>query len=314
MTYENIPVIKKAVKAMGGKITPISPVRFAYEISYKNKKFSIISKFAIKSNLAVSPLWARYKDLTDYALKRQGIRTPKAILITEKYSPAQILRLAKRLSSPFVIKDAQGSESKGIFMNIKSLKQALRVIRKNIKKYKYLIIQEMTQGNEFRVLLLGQKILGVLRLIPPHVIGDGRSKTADLIRKKQRHAKEKTPFCAELEELLGDQGEKLISVPKKGKRVFLRKNSCLAEGGMSVECTKDISPRLAKICFRAAESVGLQLAGIDLICEDIHTGERDYQIIDINGKPDIWIHHHPTFGEPRNVTKEIIEYIVRKVL
>ncbi len=298
---------------MGGKIKPIYPERFAYEITYKKKKFILISKFAIKSSLLTSPLLAKYKDLTAKMLRIAKIKTPNYVIVKRKNSPNEIKSMLKKVKLPLVIKDAQGSESRGVFTGIETYKEAFDIIKKNIKKYSRLIVQETAKGKEFRILVLDGKIIGALEMVPPFVIGDGISTTLQLIRKKQKKI-QKTPLNRQLDDLLKKQGESLKSIPRADKKVFIRTNSCLAEGGLIIDRTDEATKQLSKICKRAAEAVGLKLAGIDLFAKSIKSAHKSYKIIEINGKPDIWIHHHPNIGQPRNVTKEIIEYIVKNNL
>ena len=217
---------------------------------------------------------------------------------------------------PFVLKDAAGSLSLGVFTNITSKKKALTVLQRELKNYKKMLIQETVSGREYRVLVLGDKILGVLQMIPPYIIGDGKKKIFMLIEEKQEKTRKKTPKNEELRKLLKEQGEDLESIPEKGKQVFLRKNSCLAEGGEMIDVTDEINSQIAKECCRLASACGIALAGIDLFCDNISLPikQQSFNFLEINSRPDLYIHYIPNIGKPRDVVREILDYVVKKSL
>ena len=67
------------------------------------------------------------------------------------------------------------------------------------------------------------------------------------------------------------------------------------------------------MCLKAVKVSGLELAGLDIIAEDISKSPKKQKIkfIEINGRPDIYIHHCPDKGQPVNVTREILKHIFK---
>jgi D-alanine-D-alanine ligase-like ATP-grasp enzyme len=212
-----------------------------------------------------------------------------------------------------VIKDANGSNSRGVFIAIKDLIEAKEIIFREIGKFPYLIAQEMVFGREFRVLILENNAIGVLEMIPPRVFGNDKNTIKELLAIKQAEIRKKTPCDDVLKKILKNQGLELDSIPKKNQEVFIKINSCLAEGGETKDATKLINPNIEQICVRAAKAVGKSLAGIDIICDDISKDPegQKLKILEINGKPDLYIHYHPSHGETRDVIKDIIEFILK---
>lgn len=310
-----LPIIKKELKKSGGKLLTISKERDAHEIIYKKKKFYLIRTFRIGSGLLVNAN-ITCKDLTAKVLSSRKISNPKTVLVSKFANDNQIRKLIKRFKIPFLIKNAEGSCSIGVYPDIRSEKEALNCIKKARKKFKNILIQEQVAGNEYRVLILGNKSIAVLQMVSPHIIGDGKHTLINLIKKLQKNTELKTNVDNYLLKLLEEQGERINSIPKKNKKIYIRRNSCLAEGGVSIDLTGKINKRMEKICVDAARAVGLQLAGIDIFCKDISKkpSEQRYWIVDINGKPDLYIHHFPMQGKSRNVVKKILDYIVSKNL
>ena len=53
-------------------------------------------------------------------------------------------------------------------------------------------------------------------------------------------------------------------MPAAGRRVLIQRN-----GNVAIDCTDEVHPEVAHIVSLAARVVGLDIAGIDLVAEDI---------------------------------------------
>jgi len=69
--------------------------------------------------------------------------------------------------------------------------------------------------------------------------------------------------------VLKDQGIGKDHVPSLGERIYLRYNGNLSTGGTARECTDEIHPYNADIAVKAAQIIGLDIAGVDITTEDI---------------------------------------------
>jgi cyanophycin synthetase len=311
---KNPPIIKKIVREMGGRIEELIPRRGYFYIFLKGKRFLVSRKFKIASNLTTGEETTKFKDLTYLLLNEKGIPTPKTISIHKKLTPNELLTRLKTLRLPLIIKDAQGSQSQGIFANIADIKTAEKIITKEIKNFPRLIAQEMVTGDEYRITVLGNKLLGAVKLIPPRITGNGKDNIKKLIEQKQKNARRKTPFDSSLNNTLTEQGFSLRSIPKKGVIVYIRRNSVLDEGGETEDATDQVHKKIKTMCTAAAMATGKYLAGIDVMCDDISKDPRkqNFNIIEINGKPDIYLHYNPTRGKTRNVVKDIVNFILKQ--
>lgn len=309
----NSSLIKKVVGEMGGSIEKIIPERGCFYIMIDGERIFISRKFKITTSPFVGKELTAFKDLTYFLLEKEGIPTPKSVCFYRKTLLTDTVD--EKLSSlkyPIVIKDADGSNSRGVFVNIMNPDEAKKIINEKISKFPRLIAQEMVFGKEFRVLMLKDKAIGVLEMIPPRIFGDGVSTIDDLITEKQKKAQQKTLRDQALIEILNKQGLSLETVLDKGASVFIKGNSCLAEGGETKDVTDIINSDIVSLCAEAEKLTRNYLVGIDIICEDITRSphEQVFSILEINGKPDLYIHYNPTHGKTRNVIKNIIEFIV----
>jgi len=299
---------------MGGTFEKVIPERGCYYIHVDDKEFLITRKFRIAKNFISIAGATKYKDLTYTLLKRRSLPTPTTVFFfRKKFNPKDVASKLAAMKFPIIIKDSAGSNSKGIFPYIKTLAAAQAIIETELPNFRSLIAQEMIFGKEYRVLMLDDKVIGALEMIPPRVFGDGKSTITQLIEEKQQHTHRKTPLDYALKIILQEQGFSLEHVLKIGEIASIKKSSSLAEGGETMDVTDLVNQKIVSICAQAADAIGDYLAGIDIICEDISIDPdtQTFGILEINGKPDIYIHYKPNHGKSRNVVKDIINFILK---
>ncbi|MFH1461183.1 MAG: hypothetical protein ABIF84_02065 [Patescibacteria group bacterium] len=117
-----------------------------------------------------------------------------------------------------------------------------------------------------------------------------------------------------MKNLIKSQGFSLKSILPIKQKIFLREYSKISQGGKIKNLPRDlIHPEIKKMCLKAVKVTGLELAGLDIIAENLSKSPKEQKIkfIEINGRPDIYIHHLPNDGKLVNVTKEILKYIFK---
>jgi cyanophycin synthetase len=311
---KNPPIIKKVVLAMGGTIEEFIPERGCFYINIGGKRIFIERKISINCQSFGSVRMSKCKDITHKLLREHGLATPETECFYGKtYNREDALMRLKKLVYPVILKNSQGSNSKGIFPFVRYTEEAVAVLEANLPIYHSMIAQQMVFGKEFRLLVLGEKIIGALEMISPYVIGDGISTIEKLIKEKQLKTEKQTELDDKLLQILKDKNYALASVIPKGEKVFIKRSSSLAEGGEMRDVTDIVNSDIEKICVTASKIVGRALAGIDVICDDISKSpsKQSFNIIEINGKPDLYIHYKQNYGEVRNVIKDIVEFMVK---
>jgi D-alanine-D-alanine ligase-like ATP-grasp enzyme len=310
---KNPPVIEKIVKEMGGKIVKVVSERGYFYIDIRGRRILITRKFQIAGSLIANNALTKYKDLTDFILRENGIATPMTVSFYRKnFSEKEARKKLKSFEFPVIIKDAAGSNSKGIFPMITNVSAAIKTLKNEFRNFGCLLVQNMVQGKEYRVTVLDKQIIGALEMIPPRVFGNGKDSIRELIVEKQKKTQKKTPIDNTLRTILREQGHTLKDVLQKNESVYIRKNSSLAEGGELRDVTDLVHDDIKRTCILATRVVDRKLAGIDLMCEDIAKEPKGqiFNIIEVNGKPDIYIHYKPNYGKTQDVVKKIIEYIL----
>lgn len=232
-----------------------------------------------------------------------------------------LLLKADIIGYPIVIKPRFGNQGNGVFVNIKNEKQALEAFNLLSKSYDDIMIEKHIIGRDYRACIVDGKVVAVAERIPPYIIGDGASnvrKLIDEINKDERRGKghEKPLTKIKMDEALlsyiSKEGYALGSVLESGKKLTLRENANLSTGGISIDCTDLICEENIEICKRVAKSIGLNICGIDICCNDISIPlTKEEAIIEVNAAPGIRMHHYPCNGEGKNVAKAIVEMMFK---
>ncbi len=179
------------------------------------------------------------------------------------------------------------------------------------------MLEEQVAGVDHRVLVIDGHVAAVAERRPPSVTGDGTLTIAQLVerlnddpRRGDGHENLLTRASIEPRELVR-QGFTASDVPDVGLQVRLQATANLSRGGDAVDRTDDIHPGLAELAERAASAVGLDVAGVDLLVEDI-TAPPEAQrvaVIEVNAAPGFRMHLAPSEGQPRDVGVAFVESI-----
>lgn len=312
LTNKNAKIIMKAAKELGAQADVFSAERNVIEIIYKNKSFFVLKTFVLFASQNSTPFLAKHKELSHWIFEKNGLPTPKSYLIGKGENLEKFL---DKIEYPVVIKESSACQSRNIYTDIKDKETALKIMKKVLAIRDYILLQKMIYGSEYRVLVLDKEIIGVLKMIPPSVIGDGKNKIKDLIAEKSKHTEKPINVDEKLILTLKNQGFGLDDVLEKDKKVFLRTHSSYAEGGEVADETDNIHEKAKEICVKAAKAVNLSLAGLDILCDDIakNPDEQNFNILEINNMPDLSIHYDPTYGKTRDVAKEVLKYVFKVI-
>src|SRR5262249_56300148 len=102
----------------------------------------------------------------------------------------------------------------------------------------------------------------------------------------------------------------LNHVPKPDQVVYLRECANLSTGGTARDVTDLIHPQTAAMCERAAQIIGLDICGIDLILDDIASPPGpDNGIVEVNAAPGLRMHVSPSEGRSHDVGATIIDML-----
>ncbi|MDK0758875.1 bifunctional glutamate--cysteine ligase GshA/glutathione synthetase GshB [Clostridium perfringens] len=183
-----------------------------------------------------------------------------------------------------------------------------------------ILIEEFMTGKEYRFLVIGEEVVGILHREPANVIGNGESTIEELVFEKNKDPLRgkgyKTPLekikLGEIEEMfLKNQGLSFKSIPKNGEKIYLRENSNISTGGDSIEFTDKIHPSYKEVVLKSAKAVKALICGVDMVIDNIEeeAKEKNHGIIELNFNPAIHIHCFPYKGENRKAGEKILDLL-----
>jgi len=155
---------------------------------------------------------------------------------------------------------------------------------------------------------------------PPLVVGDGIHTVKELVDQVNADPRRGDGHSTSLTKIKFDviaiarlklQDMEPNSVPEKGRRVILRNNANLSTGGTATDVTDDVHAEVAARVVVAAQMVGVDVCGVDVVCESVlkPLEEQNGGIVEVNAAPGLRMHISPSFGKGRNVGKAIIDYM-----
>lgn len=308
---KNFKLLLEEATAMGLTINVVYPEKEVVEISEGSRKIIVKELFSFANDpYSASSVLAKNKEITYRFWERENIPFPRSHYFRNIASfPQDAADLD--LKFPVVFKKSNGKKSIGIHTNIASFQDLAKIVASSDGSF---IVQEMVFGREYRILIYKDRLLGALELVPPQILGNGIDTIATLIQEKNIDLQKKIIINGKVIQTLEKNGFSLDTVPKKETCVLLQENSCLAEGGSSIDCTDIIHEDMLELVRKSARVVNMKLAGIDIICEDISIDPRKQKVsfLETNSSPSLSIHYDPTVGKSRPVIKDILQDIFGK--
>ncbi|WP_242944078.1 bifunctional glutamate--cysteine ligase GshA/glutathione synthetase GshB [Clostridium sp. N3C] len=268
----------------------------------------------------IAPLIMENKEVTKILLREQGINVPRGISV--KNTQEAVERFSEFEGRDIVVKPKSTNFGKGVFIlkNIKSLEEYKKAVEQALSYDSIVLIEEFISGKEYRFLVIGDEVAGVLHRVPANVVGDGKSTIEELVNEKNKDPLRGEGYVTPLEkiklgnvekEYLALQGKDINYIPKKDEVVYLRENSNISTGGDSIDYTDAVHQDYKDIAVQSAKAVGAKICGADIIIQDIkaRASSHNYSIIELNFNPALHIHDFPYKGENRQVERKVLDLL-----
>ncbi|TAH14130.1 MAG: cyanophycin synthetase [Curvibacter sp.] len=269
---------------------------------------------------AIAEAIAQDKELTKKLLAAAGVPVPGGRSVRDV---DDAWAAAQEIGLPVVVKPNDGNQGKGVTVNITSQAQLVKAYAAAREFRDDILVERFMPGNDFRLLVIGDKLVAAARRDPPKVVGDSVHTIAQLVaqvnldpRRGSGHATSLTKIRFDDIALacLASQGLSADSVPDKGQRVNLRNNANLSTGGSATDVTDDVHPEVAARAIAAAHMVGLDICGVDVVSDSILVPleEQGGGVVEVNAAPGLRMHLSPSFGKGRAVGEAIISAMFKK--
>jgi cyanophycin synthetase len=259
------------------------------------------------------------KDVTRRLLASAGLPVPRGELVLNE---DDAVRAAIAIGFPVVTKPLDGNHGRGVGLDLGSEEDVRTGFRRAVPESRrgQVVVEGFVSGSDYRVLVVGGRMVAVAERVPAHVIGDGKHTVSDLVeiansdpRRGIGHEKVLTRIKVDdaAIELLRKQGFGLDDVPPEDAFVKLAATGNMSTGGNSIDRTWEAHEDNVEIAEEAARVVGLDVAGIDFLAPDITQPVRETggAIVEVNAAPGFRMHTNPTEGEAQFVAKDVVDLL-----
>lgn len=255
------------------------------------------------------------KPLSKELLAAVGIPTPEGRIVADADDAWEA---ACEVGGLVVVKPQSANHGRSVFIGLSKREDiaAAYASARETGQGSNVLVERCVLGAEHRVLVVDGRVAAATRGDALYITGDGvrsiEQFVAELNTDPRRSENADSPlYAVEFDEMtagvLARQGYQPSSIPGEGERVLIQRN-----GNLAVDVTDLVHPDNAAIVALAARTVGLDVAGVDLVVEDISRPMREQRgaILEVNAMPGLMMHVKPGAGVPRPVGDIIVASIV----
>jgi len=227
-------------------------------------------------------------------LRQHGLPVPRHVQVLTREAA---LAAAAAIGYPLVVKPADANRGEGVTVGVDSdakLIAAFDLARKRASSGDVLIEQQ-APGVCHRLFIVKGQLLYAVKRLPIFVTGDGKRTLRQIIAEEiekdaavphWRRSKIARFDAAGFAELAA-RGIDCDAVPGFGARIFLRPIETTEWGGIDEDTTSAVHPLNLQAAIAATRAFGLEVAGVDMISDDISLpwNENAAIINEVNGGP-----------------------------
>lgn len=260
------------------------------------------------------------KEETNKILASIGLPVPHQRLVRRE---EDAVTAAERIGYPVVVKPLDANHGRGVSIGLTRNEEVRQAFQKAREHARTILVESYITGYDHRMLVINGELIAVAKRVPGHVVGDGTLTISELIdavnsdpRRGIGHEKVLTRL------LIDDQANRLMAlkgyaettVLDAGEVFFLRSTGNLSTGGTAIDLTDVVHPDNREMAIRAAQAIGLDVAGIDFISDDVSKSYKTSggAICEVNAGPGFRMHVAPTEGKPRDVAGPVMDMLFPK--
>lgn len=242
------------------------------------------------------------KPLVHRLLNEKGIPTPSFCEFTPGTIGKAVQFLDLEQHDRCVVKPAAGTGGgQGVTTGVTSARALRRATVRAAGYSERLVVERQIRGANVRLLFLDGELLDAVERCPPTVSGDGKSSVAQLVhqansdrlRRGFTMAQSVLRIDQDMRQTLAAQNMTLRSVAARGTAVQLKTviNDNTADDNHSV--MNKLHESVISTARAAADTVGLRLAGIDIVSPDLSLPLADVGgvVLEVNSTPGFHFHY-----------------------
>jgi cyanophycin synthetase len=254
------------------------------------------------------------KELTQRLLREVGLPVPVGRPVA---SAEDAWAAACELGTPVVIKPRNADYGHGIGLNLTKREQIVAAYAAAREYREEVLVQRFARGEQYRITVVDNRMIAAVRRDPVRVTGDSKHKLSELIEEANLDPRRGddlrlplTRICPDDDtpQMLAEQGVDFDTVLPRGVEIVLSRIGHSWAGAGVTDITDLVHPQVAAQCIRAVRLIGLDVAGIDVIAQDISRPLEDQGgvIVEVNAEPTIAFHFPPLCDRYRPVCEAVI--------
>ena len=257
------------------------------------------------------------KDLTKMLLTQCGVPIPSGEVVD---SPAHAWEVAQDIGLPVAVKPTDANHGRGVALDLRTQADVEAAFTVAQREGTEVMVERFIPGEEHRLLVVGNRVVAACKGETAKITGDGVHTVEELIELQinsdpRRGEEEDFPLdTIRLKDLptavleLQRQGLSATSVPDKDRVAIVQRT-----GNMGIDVTDEVHPEVAAVVVLAARVIGLDIAGIDLVAQDISKPllAQGGAIVEVNAGPGLLMHLKPAIGQPRPVGEAIVSHLFK---
>ena len=243
-----------------------------------------------------------------------GVAIPPGGVVSPGDGGAVMEKLLVRYpQARFVLKPVDGSLGQGVMRHLDAA-----AVRKAVAMAQQPHLLEVAiPGTEYRVHVVGERVVAAVIRRPASVVGDGRHTLERLIRDKEAARRRHSVYGASPEilndhacEYLRQHRVDLNAVPPRGDRVWVSDLPDYRVGADHVEGMDSLSDAVQAQCVAACQALGMPNAGLDLIVSRDAAGRPKAVFLEANQNPYIRMLSCPLPGVYAGCGNRVAEAII----
>jgi cyanophycin synthetase len=244
-----------------------------------------------RSHIAVQI--ARDPTLAKSLLRDAGVPVPAG---AEARGACEAVEIFHRLGAPVVVRALAPGIADEAATDLASDDAVRAAYERARRRGAGVVVERELAGADHRALVVDGRLVAVARLAAPSITGDGFRTVAGLLDAENRARRDTgrmaVPADQAAQEMLARQGLALESIPPAGMCVKLRAAPDLGAGATAEDVTAAVHPAVAEACERAARAIGLDVAGVRLVCGSVSSPleAQGGGVVGITAAPDICMH------------------------
>ena len=302
-------IIQKIALQIGAVVVVDPEYQSVGHITFRNGNKAFFSTTKLNINGFGSAEIAKDKGYSNFFLNHFGYKVTEgqtffSKILCEKLANTRNIdagfHYAKELRFPVIIKPINLSQGK-LVAKIYNKTEYYQVAKKILQINPGLIVERFYPGNDYRIVVVDDEIIVAYQRIHLSIVGDGKSSVLELLHQKQesfvKNGRKKIINFQDfrIKRKLQKQNLTFNSVIPKDNIVYLLDNANLSSGGEAIDFTESIHPDFKKLAINVTKDMGLRLAGLDIITDDITMPMTNYVIIEVNGSPSLT--HYAAIGD-----------------